>query len=197
MRPTQPRNLRNLDLSVAMTDGCSVLQIRDGNRVIHTPRRDPEARKDQSTGLRSTSGQGLLCAASTTQRRSVDRLRDPAPCLPSNPRRTRPVKSPTRCPYDNEGRSVGRRERGFSTPIPVTAAVWPFYSTTGGAVLLEVGHAALAPASRVTSAWRGSDSPGRHCPSSSFWEASRTVNTVPARPRVRQPALLADRALGG
>jgi len=45
-----------------MTDGGSVLQIRDGNRVIHTPTTDPEARKDQRAGLMSTSDQGLLCA---------------------------------------------------------------------------------------------------------------------------------------
>ena len=86
VRPSQPRNLRNLDLSVAMTDGRSVLQIRDSNRVIHTPTTDSEARKDQGAGLRSASDQGLRCAASWRAARSANRRRDRGSRLSPSPR---------------------------------------------------------------------------------------------------------------
>ena len=51
------------------------------------------------------------------------------------PRVAGPVESPTRCPYDNEGRSASattsRPDGGSSTPVAVATCSWPLCCSTG------------------------------------------------------------------
>src|ERR1035437_1732765 len=73
---------------------------------------------------RSSQRPELVAAACTRERKGAGRS-DPGKSRSRrqtpDPRQAGPVESPTRCPYDNEGRSVSavasRPERGSSTPI--------------------------------------------------------------------------------
>jgi hypothetical protein len=77
--------------------------------------------------------------------------------LPTQMREARdvgPVESPTRCPYDNEGRSASavasRPERGSSTPTPATAARLPLRCAMGSAQTIRSCQDGL-PAGRPSS----------------------------------------------
>ena len=50
------------------------------------------------------------------------------------------MKSPTRCPYDNERRSASARGRSSSTPPSATSAWWPRpYARAEGSTSSRVG----------------------------------------------------------
>ena len=77
--------------------------------------------------------------------------------------------------------AFGARAHCRLTPTPVTAPARLLCSATGSAAGLKVGR--QPPASGRTSALRGSDSPGRSCPSSSARAVSLVTTVFPAKRR--------------
>src|SRR5450755_3100625 len=80
------------------------------------------------------------------------------------PRQAGPVESPTRCPYDNEGRSApavaSRPECGSSTPTAEVCHPWLQWRRTRRAISADVGLAAW-----LLDALQSGSRPGRrHAP---------------------------------
>jgi hypothetical protein len=113
--------------------------------------------------------------------------------------RAGPVESPTRCPYDNEGRSASavasRPECGSFTPVAVAAAPWPLrIASSSAATAASPSLRVLGPSEFVS---MGHARPSAH-PHAPCGQITPTELHIPALRRIHyRPKRSSDRGRYG